>query len=251
MNMQPLNRVQRSFSRSFATYDGAADEQARVAQYLVQSLASVDAPRTFARGLELGCGTGHLTRALTEAFEIDRLWLNDLMPEAQATAGLAGAQFLHGDAEKITWPQQPDLIASASMIQWMPRPQDLMRHAAERLAPGGWLAISGFGPQQYCELSQLGSTARAPGLRSAEDLARDVDDLLEVVTKGEALHRPYFDKPRDVLRHLRETGVNGRAKRVWTKSTLARFSDEYSEQFGNAQGVPLTYHPVWVIARKV
>jgi malonyl-CoA O-methyltransferase len=55
--MNDLDRIQRSFSRSFATYDAEAIPQARIAELLTRRLLRADAPRQFAKGFEIGCGT--------------------------------------------------------------------------------------------------------------------------------------------------------------------------------------------------
>ncbi|WP_051927473.1 methyltransferase domain-containing protein [Ruegeria halocynthiae] len=250
MNTQSTARVQRSFSRSFGTYHESAGQQARIAGHLVQELRNSGAPKQFSSALEFGCGTGHLTHQLCTAFELGALTINDLSPEAHQTATDVGANFLCGDAETVDWPDQPDLVASASMIQWLPDPTAFLRRIASALAPGGWLVVSGFGPEQYRELVQIGTAAKAPGLRQPADLAAAVQGDLEIMSTGESLRQMHFASPRKVLEHLRQTGVNGRAQRPWTRSTLARFTDEYAQQFTTEAGVSLTYHPTWIIARK-
>lgn len=244
------DRVQRSFDRSFGSYHDAACPQADIADRLVRVLRESGAPRHFATALELGCGTGHLTQRLCAAFGFGALAVNDLSPRAERTANTVGAAFLHGDAMRIEWPERLGLIASASMIQWLPQPAAFMRRAAAALAPDGWLAISGFGPEQYRELARLGSSATAPGLCRPGDLAAAVRTDLEIVTTGETVQTMQFSSPRKVLDHLRKTGVNGRAQGVWTKSRLAEFTHDYTRLFGGDAGVPLTYHATWIIARK-
>ncbi|NHF72037.1 methyltransferase domain-containing protein [Paracoccus sp. 12-3] len=199
---------------------------------------------------EMGCGTGHLTRRLCSNFEMRALTVNDLSPEAARAAKAAGATFLCGDALQMDWPEKPQLIASASMIQWLPDPARLLQRAARALAPGGWLAISGFGPEQYRELAHLGSHAGAPGLQSLADMAAALKDELDVFVTGERIREMHFPTPRCVLDHLRKTGVNGKAQGVWSKSRLAQFSADYSQRFGGPAGVTLTYHPVWIIGQK-
>ncbi|WP_170789866.1 methyltransferase domain-containing protein [Ruegeria lacuscaerulensis] len=250
MNTLITDRVQRSFSRSFGSYHAAAGLQAQIAADLADALHAHDAPAQFDHGLELGCGTGHLTHELQARFRFQALTLNDLAPEAAATATAAKARFVCGDAERIAWPQRPDLICSASMIQWLHDPAALMRRMSRALAPGGWLAVSGFGPRQFHELTQIGSSAEAPGLSRPEDLSAAICDELEVMVADEDIRTIRFASPHDLLRHLRSTGVNGRARAVWTRSDLRRFSDAYVARHGCGGTVPLTYHPIWIIARK-
>lgn len=250
MNAQLTDRVQRSFSRSFLSYHDSASQQAWVADRLVQELRNGGAPMHFSSALEFGCGTGHLTQRLCQQFAFDALTVNDLSPEADETAAIHGADFLCGDAETVAWPAQPHLIASASMIQWLPDPAAFLCRAAKALAPGGWLAISGFGPQQYHELVQIGSAAKAPGLCGPDALTAAVAGILDVVSVGEIERQMHFSSPRKVLEHLRRTGVNGRAQKIWTKTSLMAFTNDYVRQFGGESGVSLTYHPIWIIACK-
>lgn len=250
MNAQLTDRVQRSFSRSFLSYHDLASQQAWVADRLVQELRNGGAPMHFSSALEFGCGTGHLTQRLCQQFAFDALTVNDLSPEADETAAIHGADFLCGDAETVAWPAQPHLIASASMIQWLPDPAAFLCRAAKALAPGGWLAISGFGPQQYHELVQIGSAAKAPGLCGPDALTAAVAGILDVVSVGEIERQMHFSSPRKVLEHLRRTGVNGRAQKIWTKTSLMAFTNDYVRQFGGESGVSLTYHPTWIIACK-
>lgn len=247
------DRVQRSFSRSFHSYHDRAGQQADIARQLAARLAEMGAPSRFSQLFEFGCGTGHLTKALHCSFAFGDAVLNDLTPEAGQTATECGAQFLLGDIRQVNWPEHSDLIASSSTIQWLENPETVLAAATRNLAPEGWMAVSGFGCDQYRELAELGSDARAPGLRDVDDLAKAVtsaDGRMEIVDLWQERRKLWFDTPHHVLRHLRGTGVNGRASRVWTRATLASFSDAYNRAYATTEGVCLTYHPVWIIARK-
>ena len=61
----------------------------------------------------------------------------------------------------------------------------------------------------------------------------------------------YFDDPKSVLQHLKATGVTATAKsHRWTKQSLQQFYLDY-QQFYGEQGFSLTYHPIYVIARRI
>lgn len=254
MSAFAADRAKRSFSRSFQSYHARASEQARIAEDLARRLSERGAPTTFGRAFEIGCGTGHLTQALMRRFTIFSLTVNDLVPDARHVAKSVGARFLPGDARDVVWPERPDLIASASTIQWMDDPEALVRKAAQVLAPGGWLAVSGFGADQFRELRYPGSTAQAPGLCRPEALAAAIrsagDGAFDILDTGQERRRLWFESPMHVLRHLRQTGVNAAASRVWTRAALERFGERYIQAFGDSGQVPLSYHPVLVVARK-
>lgn len=244
-------KVRRSFARNFHSYHANATIQSAIADGLARRLQHHGAPQQFSRGFEFGCGTGHLTRALRNRFQIGQLTLNDLVPGAERVAQDYCANFLPGDIRHMPWPDAPDLITSASTLQWMADPAALVARTGGALAPGGWLALSGFGPMQYQELAALGSDAQAPGLCSAGTLAAALGtDQFQIHEARGRVHRLWFTSPQDALRHLRTTGVNGAARAVWTKARLRQFCDAYRDQFERGGQVPLTYNPVWVIARK-
>jgi len=62
-----------------------------------------------------------------------------------------------------------------------------------------------------------------------------------------------FEHPREVLKHIKATGVQATADGFrWSKSSLRLFYEQY-QQFqlpDDSQKYPLTYHPIYLIARK-
>jgi malonyl-CoA O-methyltransferase len=249
-------RVERSFRRGLQTYHDHAVVQARVARQLAQMLAGSGAPPRMDQMLEFGCGTGHLTGALLDRFAVGRLTLNDLVPLAAAeAAGLARGRgvesnILPGPVEALPLPGGQDLIAAASAIQWVEDIPALLSRLAERLRPGGWLALSGFGRGHFRELAELGSGAAAPGYADAEEWRGMMPAGLEIAEVRQEEIRMLFPTARDLLRHLQRTGVNGQARGRWTRSRLARFEQDYRRAFGQQDGLPLTYDAVWVLARR-
>ena len=247
-------RVQQSFRRGLESYHAGASVQARIAGHLGAMLAE-NAGRSFGRVFEFGCGTGHLTRALTENHDIKELCLNDLVPDCSdaALAAVCGAprvRFQAGDVQTVELPDALNLIASASTVQWIEDQPRLLSRLSGQLADGGWLALSGFGSSQFHELAALGSTAGAPGYRDAEEWDAILPAEMELVAVHQTRIIRFFDTARDVLRHLRETGVNGNAQGGWTRARLAGFEAEYEARFRGDAGLTLTYDPVWMLARK-
>ncbi len=250
------NRVRQSFRRGLGSYHQHASAQAEIASRLVQILGEKGAPNRYENVLEFGCGTGHLTQPLMQTFDIHHLTLNDLVAEAALGLGALTqdraerTHFTFGPIETVPLPTELDLIASASTVQWISDLPTLMARLAARLCPGGWLAISGFGSAQFHQLRSLGSTSAAPSYADAQDwpalLPRDVELVHVVQDPVEVL----FDNAIDLLRHLRNTGVNAQAEQQWSRGRLKEFEDNYRSRFGQDGKLPLTYDPVWMIARK-
>ena len=61
----------------------------------------------------------------------------------------------------------------------------------------------------------------------------------------------FFSSPKDVLQHIKYTGVNGIESTRWTKKDLLRFTTEFEKFYSENVGYSLTYHPVYVIGKKI
>jgi len=245
--MNPLTpRVAHSFARGADSYHDAAVAQREIAARLFAALCAAAGPKRFWRVLEAGCGTGHLSRHLSTLAPAV-LWLNDLSTTPPA---LPRAVTLPGDIAQIALPGRLDLIASSSMIQWLEDPGAVVARLAGAVAPGGFLALSGFGPGHFPELRALGSCAGAPSCRSGAGLAALLPAGWQVAGTGDWPITLHFDSALAVLRHLRATGVNARAGQIRSRGALLRFLHDYEARFATAKGVPLTYAASWLIARR-
>ena len=87
---------------------------------------------------------------------------------------------------------------------------------------------------------------------SLEFLKRQLEQQnFEVLFIEQEVKQIYFDHPKSVLQHLKATGVTATAKsHRWTKQSLQQFYSDY-QQFYDEQGFRLTYHPIYVIARRI
>lgn len=86
---------------------------------------------------------------------------------------------------------------------------------------------------------------------SLEELKALLSSRFEVLYAEEEIVSLPFGTPLEVLQHLRQTGVTGTEKKVWTRGRLQSFCEEYIRMYGkDDRSVSLTYHPIYVIARK-
>ena len=61
-----------------------------------------------------------------------------------------------------------------------------------------------------------------------------------------------FDHPRNVLQHLKATGVTATSNQFrWTKQSLMNFYESYEQFKLENQQYSLTYHPIYCIARSI
>ena len=61
----------------------------------------------------------------------------------------------------------------------------------------------------------------------------------------------WFDSPKDVIKHLKFTGVNALKQEFWTKRKLKDFDAKYRKLFDKSGKVSLTYKPVCVFFKNI
>lgn len=250
------SRVRQSFHRGLATYHSAAVAQAQIAAILVDALQAAGAPANFGRVLEFGCGTGHLTALILQRFRLDHLMLNDLVPDCAAVlrpvlqAHKTQVTFHAGAIETLPLPMGLDLVASASTVQWVQDPAALISRLTTHLAPGGWIAINGYGRDHFAELQALGARAAAPSYLDPDDWRALLPANLRIHTLARHSLPMQFADGVSLLRHLRQTGVNAGAGRQWTRANLVDFDNRLRAARPTADHLSLTYSPVIMVAQK-
>lgn len=245
--------IAQCFARARRTYDREAHVQHQAAIHMLNLLQTYAAPTGGQRICEVGCGTGIYSRLLYQAFRPVQLWLNDLCPEMEQSLGdllgLPEVTFVPGDAETLPLPPDTNIITSCSTLQWFSAPAHFFRRCHEALSNGGILALSTFGPENLCEIRSL--TGRGLTYLTPRQLATLLPPGLHLLHASEEIATLCFPTPTDVLRHLKQTGVTGTERRIWTRTHLRNFSEAYVRHFTHTDGqVSLTYHPVYLLAQK-
>ena len=249
--------VCRRFRRALPSYGRNAEVQRHMAGRLLEMVERTGGlPPQLGRVLEFGCGSAMLTARLFERCSVEEFFANDLVAESrtfveQAVKGRhpGKLEFLPGDVEQLDPPPcDLDLALSNATVQWLHDPARFFERLASSVRPGGVVAFSTFGTENMREIAALGESSL--GYRSLDDIAALAGEAFEVVEIEHELRRQEFDSPEAVLRHIRETGVNGVARRVWTRSQYRDFLQRYRASYSTGRGVALTWHPVWCCFRK-
>lgn len=253
MNSIDPQAIAHRFARAWYTYDQAALPQqqiARTAYTLLQGIAERE-PLQPGHILEIGCGTGYFTRLVQPLFPSSAWILNDLLPEARRIlpSCLPGTRFLPGDILSHTLRTPCGLILSTSVFQWIPDIRRLIGKLASWQPRRAHLFFSTFLPKNLYEVKELtGRGLTYPTLGEWEE-ALGPYYRIEVLQEEEL--RYGFDTPLDVLHHLKDTGVTATNTDPWTPAQLRRFCQAYAARYQDTEGkVPLTYHPLYVGARR-
>lgn len=248
MNKQLLvNR----FTKAANTYTREAIVQQKIASKMIGLLRSHLPANPPKRIVEFGCGTGIYSRLLLNTLQPEKLMLNDICSEMEHCChDLLGddVSFVAGDAETLCFPEKTELITSCSTLQWFEAPDAFFRRCNDSLQAEGYFAFTTFGQENMREIRQL--TGNGLAYRSITELKKSLSSLYDIVYAEEEIIPMHFDTPIQVLYHLKQTGVTGTGRHAWTRQSLTHFCEQYDSRFTHNDRVRLTYHPIYIIAKK-
>jgi len=256
----------RRFSAAAETYENFSEVQSRVAARLMD-LAKDEMPhRKPTQILEIGCGTGVLTRLLRQTYPTIHLLALDLslgmVREARKriTTLPDSMSWIVGDVGRLPVRDTFDAVFSSSVLHWADSPRSAMREIGRVLNPGGMasLAIMTVGT-----LAELHSARRriAPNNLPASDLpapnllceaAREAGLEVRVEAPGEIV--VLYPSAHSFLSALHDQGLTGgrfsTSGRPLTRTQLRNLIEVYDRDYSVTSGVYATYRILWLIAEK-
>ncbi|MGH6735742.1 MAG: methyltransferase [Methyloceanibacter sp.] len=178
------------FGESAAFYEAHAGLQAAVADRLARLLPDFDTPTV----LELGCGTGLLSRHLVRRYPQGRFVLTDVAPAMIAECrrnlaqiGTPRISYEVMDAGEAGGHAELDLIVSSMTLHWLPDPAASLERLRRLLAPEGVLLYATLGPASFAEWravlvaeslpSGIADIPALPGVVEDEHVTPDNDSL--------------------------------------------------------------------------
>lgn len=196
--------------------DGFMARQLEQAVSALDRMGGVDQPL---RVLEVGCGTGWLSGALSTRAEVTGVDLSDAAIQV-ARARHPNVRFLSGDFSSLQLPAGFDLVIRADVIAHVPDQQEFVHRIAELLRPGGLFLLmtqNGFvwRRSSYLAPQQPGQIRNWPSLAAVREL---LNGSFEVIRVGSIA--PGGDQ--GVLRILNARELHGLARRLrfgaaWTQ----------------------------------
>lgn len=249
-NIINKNLIKQRFSSSFETgYDSNARVQKEIAKTLFLKWENSIGLKQDASILEFGCGTGFFTRTYLSHLYPSRLVLNDIcnMPTITLNLNTTDYEFIEGDAEQLSFPPGTfDYIVSSSAIQWFENIPFFLEKASNWLKPGGALVISSFGPRNMIEIKNIAKISL--NYKDTDWFYTKIKRNFDIILIDEESKVLLFDSPIDALKHIKATGVNSvNSERLATKN-VRNLLDNYPEDINGK--FPLTYNPIYIIAKK-
>ena len=226
------------FAKNLKSYDENAKIQKRMAERLMSFINS-KSPKNI---LEIGCGTGFLTKLIKENINYEKLTTIDIVKECESYIKNidSNIEFIANDIEEFikTNTTSYDLIISNASLQWVENFEEVINSLKEILTPNGELVFSTFGPENFREIYHvIGTTLNYYSIF-------ELQKMFPNSTIEPEIHIMAFDSPKDVLKHLQLTGVNGIENKAWTKKDLINFENGY-QNLCNRRAT-LTYNPIYI-----
>ena len=242
------------FSKAQTTYDANALAQKEIAVRLSELTAEAIPPNYSPNSMfEIGCGTGLLTHILLSRYAFDTVHLNDISAIFASFFSDLEEQYDYAfyvkDAEEVVLSREYDLIVSSSVFQWFDHIPSFLEKIRQHLSPEGIFAFSTFGPQNVKEIKELTGTGLA--YFSKEEWTELLSNHFQIVQTEESNIQLQLPSPREVLNHLKQTGVNAfkHQKTIWTPAKMRQFEQAYRNLFSVGEQVGLTYHPLYFVAK--
>lgn len=232
--------IQKRFAKNLDTYNDNAKIQKKMAERLLSFLDRKD----FNDILEIGCGTGFLTQLVNDSFNFNTYTANDIVESCEKYVKEINPKinFIPADIEKAVEnsDKKYDLIISNAAFQWVENLESFIKLLVSKLNDGGVLLFSTFGPENFREVNfVLGKTLPYYSANELQEIIKDYKNIVE-----QEMHVMAFKTPKDILKHIKSTGVNALEMVSWTKTDMQKFENGYNNF---CSGIPtLTYHPIYV-----
>ena len=235
--------VKQRFKRKLNSYNENARIQQQMAEKLINMITS-DFNNTNISILEIGCGTGLLTELAVEKLEFSKYTALDIVPECEAFIKNINPdiEFISSDVEEYIEKNNGkyDIIISNASLQWVENLPEFVNKLLKRLSPNGRLVFSTFGKENFREIYYvLGKTLTYFSKSELENILQKHLPQIE-----EEVRIMAFKTPKEVLKHIQNTGVNALSQETWTKKDLINFEKEYNSFCANRP--TLTYNPIYI-----
>lgn len=253
-------KIRHSFAAAAESYDSAAKLQRHVALALLQKFPLRSMPGWV---LDMGCGTGFLTRHLSvESLDLSCLALDIALPMLQASRRnnrSLSVDYVCADAEKLPFADNSfQQVYSNLALQWCQDLPAVFADVRRVLMPDGQLVFSTFGPETLRELKA--AWIGVDNFAHVNDFysVGQIRDFLQMAGLGlvgveTVMYRLRYPSVLALMRELKDLGAHNvshaRNRRLTTRSQLQQMLAQYEDSMPNGE-IFASYDIIFVRARR-
>ena len=254
--------ISERFSAAAETYDHHARPQLALAQTVISMLPEMYPEQI----LELGAGTGQLTRLLAEHFPDVLIDAVDLAPKMVSHSRekfrrLPQISWIIGDAQTWSGAEPYPLIVSSSALHWTADLETTFRHIHSNLETDGTFALGMMLKGTLRELHELRNEI-APQKTPARSLPTYEETVRSLQAAGFKLERRkhseeeiLYSDARAFLKAIHEQGVTGgkisTGSAPLSRLEIGKLMADYETRYSTEGGVYATYETAaFLLSRK-
>ncbi|NLI58466.1 MAG: malonyl-ACP O-methyltransferase BioC [Clostridium sp.] len=261
-------KLKRRFSRNARQYDKYAKVQKNMGDILIEKIKSTKTQ--YKNILEIGCGTGYVTKALCEHFKNSNITAIDIAPgmisHVKSKISDTRVGFICGDVEEMDFDKDFDLILSNAAFQWFNNLENTFKKLVKTLAPKGFMCFSTFGENTFIELKKCyEKTSSYFGIKdtiypsqpflSLKDYKKICSGILDkshTLSLMETYEYEYFNCCKDFLYSIKKIGANNSQKRsnIVHPNFIDKVINTYDKDYRKDNKVLATYHNLFVFISK-
>jgi len=259
-NSLKIDQVRRNFSRHADEYDRYALVQKSVAKKLMNRLPEIPVA---GKALEVGCGTGILSRMFLQQHPETRLLLSDLAHGMSCRVAADFPSHLVVDADAVALPfaaESFDLVLSSSVYQWVDHLSQAFAELQRVLRPGGQVVMALFGDQtlyelrqSHAEISTLGQS-HSQGFPDCDQVQNALGDQFDVEFLESNLEIEWHSGVPALLCGLKAIGAQNASRNrpggLASRRLMQRMYECYERRFGRKGMIPATYEVIYLLLRK-
>ncbi len=253
--------ISKRFSAAAETYDRHARPQLALAQSVISMLPEMYPEQI----LELGAGTGLLTRLLVDRFPEVLIDAVDLAEKMVAHSQAKFRRFpqinwIVGDACSWRGEDPYPLIVSSAALHWIPDLETTCKNIYDNLEPGGTFALGMMLQGTLKELHELRNeiaASKAPPntLPSYEDTKTCLQAAgFKLERRKHSEEEILYDNASAFLKAIHEQGVTGgrvsSGTAPLTRTELGQLVADYQDTYSSDGGVYATYETATFLLSK-
>lgn len=235
--------VKQQFSKNLTNYE----ENAVVQMIMAEKLLNLLPKKEYKNILEIGCGTGFLTKLINKNIKFENYTTIDIVGGCKDFIQSINPDinFIKGDIEKTEITEKYDLIISNAVFQWITDFEDFVKKLSSSLNNNGIIAFATFGKENFKEIKEVGKVSL--DYYSKEEIKSLLSNYNIEHIEEEIIVKD-FENIKNMLMHMKKTGVNSLSEKTWSIKEVNAFIKHYKELYND--NVSLTYNPIYVIAKK-